>query len=149
MDLPVQLFPYCMGIHHSRQVLMESYTASAQYLEDEDLFVPYVLPISALTQILHEATFSNENFVVRLANAGTSDRVDTSRTQNTIVLRPFSCEVVRDGHGGGGCAEDATAIRMKQSQAGDGRRLFRGLVSKLLMPYPQPVQSGIEEACIT
>lgn len=80
MDLPVQLFPYCMAIHHSRQLLMESYTASTQYLEEEDLFVPYILPISTVSQMLQEATTSNEDFVVRVANAGTSDRVDTSRT---------------------------------------------------------------------
>lgn len=150
-DVPVQLFPYVMTSHHSAGQIKEPYERSQEVLKRDGTFLSYILPITTLSDALHEAAKAGENFVVALASAETSEHVLMNQERRIVIGTGFSCKIIVPGENGedvdgGSCDDDLTATLLKQPTA-DGSFLQK-LAKKLLIPYPRLVEPE-GEACIT
>jgi hypothetical protein len=143
---PIQVFPYVMTSNHSTGQLRESYLRSQAVFEEQDFFLSYILPISRISEALHEAAAAGEDFVVVLADAGTSSEVIIDETSHRLEIGTnLSCAIVQDGKRVGGCETDPTAALLLQPKKG----LVQRLVRKLLIPFPRLVDVTEGEICVT
>jgi hypothetical protein len=150
-DFPVQLFPYVMTSHHSRGQVKEKYARSQEALKKAGTFLPYILPISTVSDALYKAVKSGEDFVVTLSGAGTSERVLMNQERRIVIGTNFSCKIILPGEDGedvdgGDCEDDPTAKLLLHPTADGG--FLQKLTKKLLIPYPRLVETE-GEVCIT
>jgi hypothetical protein len=143
---PFQVFPYVMTSPHSAGQLREPYLRSQAVFEEQDFFLSYILPISRISEALHEAAAAGEDFVVVLADAGTSSEVIIDETSHRLEIGTnLSCAILQDGKRVGGCENDPIASLLLQPKEG----LVQRLVRKLLIPYPRLVEVTEGEMCVT
>ena len=140
-SLPLQLFPMCMYNPHSREVLMDDYIATNSPT-NSSMLTPFIIPISAIKKALREANERNEKFVVEL-----SDNLDPSPNKVVRIFSSGRCKV----HGSlvGDCNGNKLArLVLGQEEDPGVNSLWRPLVNKLLVPYPQLVGTE-EEICMS
>jgi hypothetical protein len=144
-DMPVQFFPFCLSNPHSRERLMDVYRASNP--PGSSSFVPFVIPISLFRTALREANEAQETYEIMLA-----DSLEANPSVRIKLDSSGDCHTMTDGmlYGAtyGSCTDHSLATLVLQAEKdmpGHGS-LWKPLVDKLLIPYPQLVGMS-KEVC--